>query len=603
MKKYFVIFASLMLAAVSCNILDTTPGSQIGTPSFFKTENDLKLFSNAFYDQFDDKSDFYKEQSDHFVNFEMSAVLKGGKNRSVPSSGGGWSWTMLRRINNLLFYVNQCDDPKAVAEYTALARFFRAYFFVEKVKRFGDVPWVPEAYGSDAPELQNPRDDREFVFSKILEDLDAAIAGLPEAKNVYRVNKWTAIAYKAQICLFEGTYRRYHSVNPSTGVEWNKKYQTAEDLLNMAVECSEKVMTEGGYNLAPDYLMLFANESADASEMILALRFEASLSRKNNTSAFALMPTQGMPGLTKKFVDSFLMADGSRFTDKEGWDTMEYVEQMSGRDPRLACCTRVPGYHRIGRTEILAPDFGSSSTGYQLVKFVMDPSLPNVDRVDYSYNDLPLIRLAEIYLIFAEAKAELGTLSQTDLDISVNKLRDRVRMPHMELDAANATPDPYLISVEPGKGTGYSNPVLLASANLGVILEIRRERAVELAQEGRRIDDLMRWKEGSCLSQPLYGPYFHGEGSYDLTGDGKTNLVLYSDEKPTVKDGVDARKIGEKAQGTLLSNDTYGYVDTQKDIDHVFDEGRDYLYPIPTDERLLNRNLKQNLGWADGLSF
>lgn len=599
MKKYIAIIASMMLAAVSCNILDTTPGSQIGTPSFFKTENDLKLFSNAFYDQFDDKNEFYQEQSDHYVNFEMSAFLKGGDFRSVPASGGGWSWTMLRRINNLLYYIDQCPDEKLVKEYTALARFFRAYFYFEKVKRFSDVPWVEAALDSDSEELQNPRSDREFVVSKLIDDLDAAIEGLSETKNVYRVTKWTAIALKAQVCLFEGTYRKYHSANPATGKAWTPMFQTSEALLKMAEENAERIMTEGGYSLAKDYLMLFANENADVNEMILALRFEQSLSRKNNTSAFALMPTQGMPGLTKKFVDSFLMADGSRFTDKEGWETMEFLEEMTGRDPRLACCTRVPGYHRIGQTQVLAPDYGSSCTGYQIVKFVMDPSLPNVDRVTYSYNDLPLIRLAEIYLIYAEAKAELGTLSQADLDKSVNIIRDRVKMPHMDLAAANANPDPYLLSAE----YGYSNPVLTSSPNVGVILEIRRERAVELAQEGKRIDDLMRWKEGLCLNQPFYGPYFHGEGSYDLTGDKKTNLILYISDKPAVSEGVDARKIGEKATGTVLSEGTYGYVDTQKGIRHQFNEDRDYIYPIPSDERQLNKNLTQNPGWNDGLSF
>lgn len=599
MKKYIALFASLMLVAVSCNVLDTTPGSQIGTPSFFKTENDLKLFSNAFYDQFDDNNEFYQEQSDHYVNFEMSAFLKGGESRSVPGSGGGWSWTMLRRINNLLYYIDQCPDEKLVKEYTALARFFRAYFYFEKIKRFGDVPWVEAALDSDSPELQNPRDDREFVFSKLLDDLDAAIEGLPATKNVYRVTKWTAVAFKAKVCLFEGTYRKYHQNNPATKTTWKNNFQTSEELLRMAVESSEDIIDNGGYSLAKDYLMLFANENADANEMILAMRFEPSLSRKNNTTAFALMSTQGMPGLTKKFVDSFLMADGSRFTDREGWETMEFLEEMTGRDPRLACCTRVPGYHRIGETKVLAPEFGCSSTGFQLVKFVMDPSLPNVDRVTYSYNDLPIIRIAEMYLAFAEAKAELGTLTQADLDKSVNLLRDRVKMPHMDLASANANPDPYLLSEE----YGYTSPVLAASPNVGVILEIRRERAVELAQEGKRIDDLMRWKEGHCLSQALYGPYFKGEGSYDLTGDNKVNLVLYTADKPVVEDGVDARKIGEKSTGVILSEGTYGYVDTQKGISHVFDESRDYLYPIPTDERLLNKNLNQNPGWKDGLSF
>lgn len=600
MKKYFAILASLLLGASACNILDTTPESTLNPDSFFKTETDLKLFSDAFYDQFDDNSTFYKNQSDHYINLILSDELIGGNNRTVPSKGGGWNFNMLRRINNLLDNVDKCEDAAVREQYRGLAKFFRSYFYFVKVKRFGDVPWIEHPYSNTDEALYAPRDSREKIIHLCLQDLNEAIEKLPSAKSVYRVNKYSALAHKAQMCLYEGTYRKYHAKNTASGKEWSEEYETSEELLAMAAAAAKQIMDEGGYSLKKDYLMLFAEPDADVNEMILAMKFEQTLSRKNNTCAFAIMPSQGRPGLTKKFVDSFLMKDGSRFTDIEGWQTMEFIDECADRDPRLSYCTRTPGYTRIGAPEtVLAPDYGSSVTGFQLAKFVMDCTLTSVDRVDMSYNDLPVYRLGEIYLIYAEALAELGILTQDDLDISVNKLRDRVGMPHMDMAEAIADPDQYLLSAE----YGYTNPVLASNPNVGVILEIRRERAVEMAQEGRRWDDLMRWKEGKCIDQAMYGPYFPGPGRYDLTGDGKADICLYDAEAPTDKD-IQAFKIGDEVP---LSDGVKGCVDRQQNISHSFDESRDYLYPIPSDERSLyyqhGTNLAQNPGWKDGLSF
>ena len=597
MKKYLIITVSLLVGATACNLLDTAPESTQSKDNFFRNETELRLFSDAFYDQFDDRSGFYEYQDDHTIQLNLSKELRGGNTREVPATGGGWSFTMLRRINNLLENIDKCEDEGVRAEYTALAKFFRAYFYFEKVKRFGDVPYIDKVLSDTDPELQAPRDSREYVIHKVLEDLDAALEGLPAKKTVYRVSRYTALAFKANMCLYEGTYRKYHPQNTSSNQPWSSEYESSEQLLTMAYKAAEELMESGVYHLAKDYRTLFAQIDADQDEMILALKFEQSLSRKNNTFAYATMPTQGCPGLTKKFVDSFLMKDGSRFTDKEGWETMQFIEEVADRDPRLGMITRLPGYTYIGKPdEVLAPDYGSSVTGFQIAKFVMDATLPGVNRVDMSYNDLPFYRIAEMYLIYAEAKAELGILEQKDLDISVNQLRKRVGMPDMSMADANANPDPYLTSSD----YGYSNPVLLSNANLGVILEIRRERAVEMALEGRRWDDLMRWKEGKCIEQAMYGPYFPGSGKYDLTGDGAADLVLYTGDKP--KDKVQVLKIGEKS-GVILSEETKGYVDNQQGIAHVFDESRDYLYPIPIEERQLNINLKQNPGWVDGLDY
>ena len=211
---------------------------------------------------------------------------------------------------------------------------------------------------------------------------------------------------------------------------------------------------------------------------------------------------------------------------------------------------------------------------------------------------LPVYRYAEVLLNYAEAKAELGTLTQEDLDISVNLLRDRVGMndAHLNMAAANANPDRYLSAKE----TGYPN---VSGSNKGVILEIRRERAVELNQEGFRFDDLVRWKAGACIDQDIYGMYFAGAGEYDLSGDGNPDVILYNKgtAKPEAGSGVLVYEIGKDI---LLTGSNSGYVYSHKNIvRNGFNEERDYLYPIPINERSLNPNLTQNPGWSDGLGF
>lgn len=599
-KKYIFAALVLTLGLNSCdNLLDLSPQSQISQKDFFKTESDLQLFSNSFYNNLLDKSPF-DDQSDLYVQQNLSKEMLAGNNRTVPASGGGWSWGDLRKMNTLLTYAPQCEDQAAVIKYTALTRFFRAFFYFEKVKRFGDVPWYDTELGSADELLYKARDSRELIMSKMLEDIDYAIHNLPtkakETSSPYRVNRCAAMALKAQFCLYEGTYRKYHHLSLE---EHDYTYY-----LEQAAQAAKMLMDTGDYKLyqtghpESDYLNLFAAEDANKDEYILAIKFDYNLAIHHNANGHTLVPTQGRPGLTRKMVNTYLMKDGSRFTDQHGWQEMSFIEETQNRDPRLAQSIRTPGYTRIGETKVLPPDLSITVTGYQPIKFVQAPTASGgqVDRNDRNTNDLPVYRYAEVLLNYAEAKAELETLSQEDLDQSVNLIRRRAGMPDLKMDKANSNPDSYLASAE----TGYAN---VTGSNQGVILEIRRERAIELNQEGFRFDDLVRWKAGTCLDQDITGMYFPGPGEYDLSGDGKADVILYTKEsaKPNGGSGILVYEIGKDIQ---LTENNRGYLYYHKKIvRHGFDENRDYLYPIPINERSLNHNLTQNPGWIDGLDF
>lgn len=596
MKRFIILTVVLTAGLTGCDLLDTKPLSQISQTDYFKNETDLQLFSNPFYNNLLDKNP-YDDQSDLIVCQTLSNEMLGGNKRTVPASGGGWTWTDLRRMNTLLEYSSQCPDEDVVTKYNALTRFFRAFFYFEKVKRFGDVPWYDVQLGSADEALYKPRDSRELIMTKMIEDVDFAINELTSDVSTYRVNRWAALALKAQFCLYEGTYRKYHNVNLE-GHDYAY-------YLDLAAEAAKELIDDGPYKLyktgnpEKDYLTLFAQENASQDEYILAIKFDYGLGIYHNATAFTLVPTQGRPGYTRKFINMYLMKDGTAFTDRtDGWQEMSFIDEVKDRDPRLAQSIRTPGYTRIGQTEVLAPDLGTSVTGYQPIKFVQDPTASGgqVDRNDRSTCDIPVYRYAEVLLNYAEAKAELGTLTQADLDISVNEIRDRVGMPDLDMTKANANPDRYLSSEE----YGFTN---VNGTNKGVILEIRRERAIELMQEGFRFDDLVRWKAGYCIDQPITGMYFKGPGEYDLSGDGKTDLILYAEgtAKPDAGTGVMVYQIGEEI---TLSDGNRGYLSYHKNVERTkFNEERDYLYPIPTDERSLNKNLTQNPGWADGLDF
>ncbi len=331
MKKILSILTiGCALTLSSCeDWLDKYPLAQMSPETFFSNENELQAFSNTFYTIFPGDG-LYNEGYDNIVKNEIAAEMRDG--RTIPASGGGWTWTDLRKFNTLLEYSGNCKDTDIRNRYDAVARFFRAYFYFEKVKRFGDVPWYAKPLGSADPELKRPRDSREYVMQRMIEDIDFAIRYLPTERDLYRVTKWTALALKSRFCLFEGTFRKYHGID---GYEHDWKWY-----LEQAAAAAEEFITNSGYSLytatgpATSYRDLFASENAQSVEVILARDYNKALGVFHNVNFYTISASYGKPGMTRKIVDSYLMADGSRFTDKAGWETMEFKQRVF--EPRPA---------------------------------------------------------------------------------------------------------------------------------------------------------------------------------------------------------------------------------------------------------------------------
>lgn len=570
------------ISAVSCNMLDLAPEDRVTPDTFFKTENDLELFTNNFYPSCLPATGIYRDEADGIINPILNEAVSGQRIIPETSSGvDGWGWDVLRQINYYLENSYRCDDTEAKNHYDGVAKFFRAYFYYCKIRRYGDVPWYDHVIGSaDKNDLNKPRDPRETVMQNIVADLDWAIDNLRKEKSTYKVTRWTALALKSRICLFEGTFRKYHGLSG-----WEKYLEECQ-------KASDTFMKESGYTLYKEgstpYKDLFSAMNANQTEIIMARDYNKSLSLMHNVQTYEISAGSGCGGVTKRIIDSYLMTNGERFTEQEGYETMSFLDETKNRDPRLAQTFRTPGYTLDGSPA--APDLNVAKLGYQLMKYYVSKAYDTS-----SENDLPLFRTAEVYLNFAEAKAELGTLEQDDLDRSVNLLRDRVKMPHLKMDDANANPDPWLETAQ----WGYPN--VDKGANKGVILEIRRERSIELIMEGFRYYDMMRWKEGKAFEQPFLGMYFPAPGEYDLDGDGKPDVYLYE----SGKGGSSSSPIKlELEKQIYLTDGTKGNLIMHKALRREWKEDRDYLYPIPTKDRILTGGaLAQNPGWDDGLVF
>ena len=600
MKKNIILysFIALLSGTAGCSdMLDQYPLDAISPETYYNNADELRSATNQFYGMFPGAASGYTESADVVCTFNLPAEVQGI--RTVPTSGGGWNWEYLRAVNFYLSHSVRCDDVDAREHFDGIARFFRAYFYFEKVKRFGEVPWFDRELSSTDPELFRPRDSRDFIMDKILDDLTYAINNISDKKDLYNVTHWTALALKSRICLFEGTYRKYH------GIPGYEKF------LDECATTSKLFIDNAPYAIyktgAQPYRDLFSSMNAIEEEVILARDYDRAQNVMHEANANTLSPTYGRPGMNKKIVNSYLMTNGDRFTDQPGYETMQYYDEMQNRDPRLTQTVVGPGYMRINSTTVSSPNFGASTTGYQITKWVTDAS---GDGYLGSSNDYILFRAAEVYLNYAEAKAELGTLTQDDLKISIKKIRDRVGMPNIDMDAANANPDPYLCALE----SGYQN---VTGPNKGVILEIRRERTIELLLEGFRYYDIIRWKEGKVFEQPYKGMYFpgltqgSGDNRYDVfdMNDGtvgdkeKVDICIYTGKKPSVKNIRKFYKLGDEF---VLTDGDKGNIichDIEKEP-RQWREDRDYLYPIPTQERLLsNGTLSQNPNWDDGLDF
>lgn len=536
----------IMGLAAGCS-LDRFPETQFSDVDFWNTETDLMNATNRHYQLL---AGFQLDaRGDDNVNQNANSVSNG--TRSIPNTSGDWTnpYRDIFTANNILekgMNAQVADEIKN--RYFGEARFFRASAYFSLVQKYGDVPLLLKTLDTDAPELTMPRTPKAEVIQAIYDDLDFAAQWLPSHQQLPsnqhgRVTKSSALALKARVALYVGTRAKYHNDG-----EWQPHLTTA-------VQAAEAVMAQG-HTLYPTYDGLFQHEAEgpanteslfvkiygeSASNLIVGHNHSRDMENGRNAPTRNLIRqylyTDGLPAFNGENEPS---ATRSALFVEEG-DEEGYNAVFENRDPRLAMTVFQAGEQAYKGPWIPTTTLGSRSA-YAAKK--------GFNNEDWQTNnagtvDKILIRYGEVLLIYAEAKYELdGSISDADLDRTVNALRQRA-----------------------GFDARLTN-AFVAAHNLNMRDEIRRERTVELALEGFRYDDLIRWKTAEVLlPEQLLGAKFDADDWQ----------------------GADPSTLNINADGVLVVEDTNV---------RSFVPARDYQYPIPFNEITLSGgSVVQNPEW------
>ena len=560
----------VLLSLASCDdVLDTEPYDQFTKANYFTSETNVQLFANYFYNTF---TGYGSGSGDYYFNTlnddQASTGITKWSYMNVPGSAGAWNtpYAEIRRANILIAAIPGVDAMSEAkkANWMGIGRLYRAWQHYKVVRNYGDCYWVDkELDKDDADILYGPRQPRNDVMDKVLEDLNYACTNITDNANSRTAfNKWVALAMKAEVCLYEGDYSKYVT----------KNNERANRYLTEAKNACEQIMNSGNFALNDNYQANFNSlDLAGNKEMILYKHYILG-TMGHGTIDYTCGSTQ-VNGMTKDAFDSYLFTDGKPLAttsmDKSDRGTVVTIDDNSGydpaaridisnvlanRDPRLTAqvdhilqfsgC----GYARFGGSQ------STASTGYGV--FLFDTNkIDNANRQSTygNWTDAPLFWYAEILLNYAEACAELGSISQNDLDKSINLLRDRVGMPHLDMASIDA---------DPANNMGVSN----------TIWEVRRERRVEMMYcMNDRYWSLLRWNQLSLLDTETHpnlcrGAYVAG---FDALG------VKISDVTIDADGYINCRNNGAPRQWDPKYN----------------------LFPIPDDQRNLNPEIGQNPGW------
>jgi hypothetical protein len=591
-SRYTYLLAFFLIAAIAgCNdMLNQKPPSRTTDKGFWKTESNIKSFAWGFYPHFFKgystsyaggkffTYNTYSKITDDYgypnpPEFPRHAPVSGlgisaaeAAGRNIDSWGNGYAWIYKANvfINRLK---NSPIDETAKKKWLGIARFFRALEYNRMVRYYGAVPYYGQVvHETETKKLYEPRTPRTQVVDSMLADFQYAVENVPPSTGTdgLTVNKNVVLAFESRVMLFQGSYLYYHKMD---------KNQEAIKFLKAAQNAALQVIKSGNYSVTSDYRSLFNSLDLAGNPGIILYRHYQTGSVTNAVMSFSTYETQH--GINKDGYDTYLCDDGlpiSLSPEYQGDKSMKAL--FANRDPRMKE-TLVDSLRLDGAPKTTNSNYSYSSTGISVLKYVNESILGTVTGT-YNNNpiDAPVMRYGEVLLNYVEATAILaqmgqGTLTQHDLDISINKLRDRpgINMPHLQI----------MGNMPAVNGKTYDDPDRDPTVP-PMMWEIRRARRVELMMEGFRQWDLKRWNKLN------YADYFKNpkinEGAW----------INFKDWPATVDS---AYTLTGSSKGYILADPNK--VSWRKVLP------RDYLGPIPLDQIQLYEKhgitLKQNPGW------
>ena len=527
-----------------------------------------------------------EKNSDNIIAEKYDVRLHGQNNKFSGASDWQTGYQNLRKVNYFFYYYKVPKELESadVLSLKGEAYFFRAYWHFYLLKKFGSIPVMDAFWDENATVagLQIPAKSRNEVAKFILSDLETAKGLLhPRGKHKgIRVNREAAMVLAMNVALFEGTWEKYHAQD-----EFASSVNESEYLLGEVMKWGDELFKSGidlykvGINPGDAFAALFNSKDLSAMDEVLLWRkysnVEGVFHAVNANLKGGVVDTEGAAGITQSLVDNYLNQDGTFINPKDA-KFKDFIETFKGRDPRLiqtvmnegakyASASTASPMHLENYTEerkefINAPKLASdgnsrSLTGYH-IRLGIDTTYVN----DNGETALPIIRYAEALLAYAEAAAELGRFDDTVAKLTLQALRDRAGVR-------------YVTPTHDVNFTDFGYPLS------DVLQEVRRERRSELAIQGYRLDDLMRWKGDKLIYKQ------RGKGAY--VGDDSSLFKAFSPDNQV--------RIRER-----LTLDDNGWADPTINIlpsGYQFRADRDYLLPIPPSELELNKTLHQNPNW------
>ena len=586
------VAASILPFSSCSDFLDREPITKPEAGNFLTGAIQVENYINGLYMTLPSFSKFglgvrsEEKNSDNIIAEKYDARLHGQNNQFSGASDWQTGYQNLRKVNYFFhnYKVPEAQENEDVLSLTGEAYFLRAYWHFDLLKKFGSIPVMDAFWDENATiaGLQIPAKTRNEVARFILSDLVEA-KNLLHSRGKYsgiRINKEAAMVLAMNVALYEGTWEKYHSSDDFASSTNESNYFLGE-VINWGNElfgCGIDLY-KTGQNPGDAFAALFnSKDLSGMGEVLLWRKYssdEGVFHDVNGNLKAGVVDSEGAAGITQSLVDNYLNADGT-FIDPTNEKFKDFKETFEGRDPRLiqtvmnegakfASATTATPMHLEEYTDEkkntisppkLAGDGNTRSlTGYH-IRLGIDTTFVSGN----GETALPIIRYAEGLLAYAEAAAELEMWSDDIANKTLKALRERAGVKYLA----------------PAKDANFTD---FGYTLTPVLQEIRRERRSELALQGFRLDDLMRWKADKLIVGK------RGKGAY--VGDESILFKSYSpDNQKRIRERLtlDDNKWADPMAGTLPS----GY---------QFHADRDYLLPIPPSELELNKKLKQNPKW------
>ncbi|MBI6120818.1 RagB/SusD family nutrient uptake outer membrane protein [Salegentibacter maritimus] len=590
MKKILLILSALFFFyGCDDDFLNKLPKDELVVKNTFTTYSNFKTYAWDFYNSLPgyDLSVVNSEwNGDLFLRSNDNGMSDWIWQRIiVPTKSENYAgpYNRIRRVNLMLENLESSSLTESeVRHWRSVGYFFRSYEYFNLLQKYGAIPWIEETLSENSEELNAPRTPRNEIAQNILENLLYAEENIkPEGDGPNTIGIHAVRFLLSRFGLFEGTWRKYHNLGNS------------QNYLQESAIASQKLI-QAFPNLYPDYDKLF-NSNSLAGVPGIILYHEYNTGVKTHFLTSRMRNSAGNWDLTKKAADKYLMTDGeTRWTSPLFSGDQDPYSEFRNRDHRMYYTitppfkvNSIPDGQNTSKWEFtgdpkdreyidimaqLSDDehktlpsvnwrglvvresphfrdfnngqgYNAGFTGYKLFKYYNE--LLYIQNQDI--NDKPVFRMGEVLLNYAEAKYELGEFDQAIADQTINRLRERGAVAPLTVgsEPSDPTRDPEV------------NPTLW---------EIRRERAVELMGEGFRFDDLRRWKKMKYTQEEKLGRWV---------------------DNSKYGDRLDIQNGTQKGYVTIFGKPTGEFPNYY------------YLYPIPSNELVLNPALEQNPGWGE----